>query len=99
MSGVQVGTRLQQLEELRRRLDHEIEQERARHDGGRIRRQPTEQKRRSPTTDPVKAALAALGVTTGVVRRWAVAAGHEVGDRGPASAGAGRRVRRRAPGR
>lgn len=74
VSGVRVGTRLEQLETLRARLDHEIASERRRV----LLAQPSSPHTvpvPGPRPDPMKAALAKANTTTRDVRAWAIREG------------------------
>lgn len=73
MSGIKVGSRLEQLEELDRRLHVEIELERRTHPP-KPREKTT--RRRTPTPrNKVDQHLVALGVTTRQVKQWALETG------------------------
>lgn len=79
MSGVTTGTRLEQLLALRARIDHEIEQERAKAEPPRRREKPVTL---SVPKGADQDALRMHGVCAAEVRRWAKHRGHPIGDRG-----------------
>lgn len=85
MSGVRTGSRLEQLEALRARLDHEIAQERRRL-ATTPRPAPTRAPRPSEPRTPagiLHATLTDLGATPHDVRTWAREQGVRIAERGP----------------
>lgn len=94
MSGLVVGTRVDQLVELRRRIDWEIQRERraaslgtAAPRPGRVFRAPAPRAIVPPArVGPVSTTLVVVdvsAVSSPVVRDWAIAQGHSVGRSGP----------------
>lgn len=74
MSGVTVGSRLEQLEELRSRIEHEIAVERRRV-ALSVPLRPPSPIRSLVQVNRVDVRLAGLGVTSREVKEWAVDAG------------------------
>lgn len=76
VTGVRTGTRLEQLQALRRRIDHEIAVEAARLvDEQAGRRRPPTYERGSRTPEPVIELLNQHGLTALQVKQWAHHAG------------------------
>lgn len=73
MSGVRTGTRLEQLERLRVKIDQEIAAERRRL--ALDERFEVFQRPRARRSDPTKDRLEALGISSHEVKVWAVAEG------------------------
>jgi hypothetical protein len=79
MSGVRVGTRLDHLLTLRKRLEHEIRVEQRRNaldpTGAHDATTPTKKRVHRGVEDTTAALLQRLGVTSRTVKEWAVSQG------------------------